>query len=69
MAEKEKKVKITEREIVRDALVESLKRDGANLIGRTKEGLVLDINGSHVVIKTILKKERVEKADILETFS
>ena len=63
---KEVKVKVTEREIVRGALVEALKATGANLIGRTKEGLVLEVNGAHVVVRTILKKEKVEKKDLIE---
>ncbi len=69
MAEGKAKVaKVTEREIVRLALVEALVKDGANLVGRSKEGLVLEVNGSHVVVKTILKKEKVEAKDIVETF-
>jgi len=62
------KVKVTEREIVREGLVETLKATGANLIGRTKEGLVLEVNGSHVVVRTILKKELVEAKDLIEKF-
>lgn len=65
--EKVKKVKVTEREIVRGALIEALKATGANLVGRTKEGLVLGVNGNHVVVKTILKKEKVERKDFVET--
>jgi len=58
------KVKVTEREIVREALAETLKATGANLIGRTKEGLVLEVNGKHVVVRTILKKANVEAKDL-----
>jgi hypothetical protein len=65
--EKVKKVKVTEREIVRGALIEALKATGANLVGRTKEGLVLEVNGNHVVVRTILKKEKIEKKDLVET--
>jgi hypothetical protein len=65
--EKVKKVKVTEREIVRGALIEALKATGANLVGRTKEGLVLEVNGNHVVVRTILKKEKVEKKGLVET--
>jgi hypothetical protein len=69
MAEaKEKKVKITEREIVRDMLTKILVDSGSNVIGRTKEGLVLAVNDNHVVVKTILKKEKVERKDFVETF-
>ena len=69
MAEvKEKKVKVTEREIVRGVLVEVLKASGSNVVGRTKEGILLEVNGNHVVVKTILKKEKVEAKDLVETF-
>ena len=69
MAEaKVKKVKITERDIVRDLLVGILADAGSKLIGRTKEGLVLEVNDNHVVVRTILKKEKVEKKDLLETY-
>ncbi len=69
MAESKVKVaKVTERELVREALVEALRANGANLIGRTKEGLVLEVNGNHVVVRTILKKEKVEKTALVETF-
>ncbi len=62
------KVKITEREMVRDILKNTLVETGANLVGRNKEGLVLEVNGNHVVVRTILKKEKVEAKDLLETF-
>jgi hypothetical protein len=65
--EKVKKVKVTEREIVRGVLIEALKATGANLVGRTKEGLVLEVNGNHVVVRTILKKAKIEKKDLVET--
>lgn len=69
MAEaKEKKVKITERDIVRDVLVKVLADSGSNMVGRTKEGIVLEVNGNHVVVRTILKKEKVEAKDLLETY-
>ena len=69
MAEaKVKKVKVTERDIVRDLLVGILVDAGSKLIGRTKEGLVLEVNDNHVVVRTILKKEKVEKKDLLETY-
>ena len=68
MTEKAKKVKVTEREIVRNALAENLKEAyGLEKIGRTKEGLVLEVNGVNVVVRTILKKEKVEAKDIVET--
>ncbi len=35
-------------------------------IGRTKEGLVVEIGEETVVVKTILKKDKVEKKDIIE---
>lgn len=62
------KAKVTEREIVRTALLENLVESGANLVGRTKEGLVLEVNGNHVVVRTILKKAKVEAKDLLETY-
>lgn len=65
MTKETKAVKITERDIVKDALVEALKVAGANLVGRTKEGLVLEVNDKHVVVKAILKKERIELKDIV----
>jgi hypothetical protein len=65
--EKVKKVKVTEREIVRGVLIEALKATGANLVGRTKEGLVLEVNGNHVVVRTILKKAKIERKDLVET--
>jgi hypothetical protein len=69
MAEaKVKKVKVTEREIVRDMLTQILVDSGSNVIGRTKEGLVLAVNDNHVVVKTILKKEKVEKKEFIESF-
>jgi hypothetical protein len=69
MAEgKVKVVKVTERDIVRGVLAKALKAEGANLIGRTKEGLVLEVNGVNVVVKTILKKEKVETKDLIENF-
>jgi len=64
MAEKAKKVKVTEREIVKAELVNVLTKAGANLVGETKEGLVLAVNGKHVVVRTILKKELVESTAI-----
>ncbi len=68
MTEKAKKVKVTEREIVRNALAENLKEAyGLEKIGRTKEGLVLEVNGVNVVVRTILKKEKIEAKDIVET--
>lgn len=67
MAENAKTVKMTEREIVRNSLAETLKeKHGLEKIGRTKEGLVLEVNGKHVIVRTILKKENVEAKDILE---
>ena len=68
MTEKIKKVKITEREIVRDQLRDMLVANGSNVVGRTKEGILLEVNGNHVIVRTILKKEKVEAKDILETF-
>ncbi len=64
MAEKAKKVKVTEREIVKAELVKHLTKAGANLIGETSQGLVLAVNGKHVVVRTILKKELVESTAI-----
>ena len=67
MSEKAKVAKVTERELVRNALAEDLKRNyGLEKIGRTKEGLVLEVNGVNVVVRTILKKEKVENKDIVE---
>ncbi len=66
MAEKAK-VKVTERELVREILKEALLESGANLVGRTKEGLVLEVNGANVVVRTILKKAKVEATDLIET--
>lgn len=65
---KGKVAKVTEREIVREILRERLVETGSNLIGRTKEGLVLEVNGNHVVVRTILKKEKVEAKDLIETY-
>lgn len=65
---KGKVAKVTEREIVREILRERLVETGSNLIGRTKEGLVLEVNGNHVVVRTILKKEKVEAKDLVETY-
>ncbi len=62
------KAKVTEREIVRNILQSVLLENGSNLVGRTKEGLVLEVNGSHVVVRTILKKGKVEVNEMLETF-
>jgi hypothetical protein len=62
---KDKAVKITEREIVKAELARLLKENGANLLGATKEGLVLEVNGKHVVVRTILKKENIAKRSIL----
>ena len=68
MTEKNKgTVKVTEREMVRNTLAETIKTAfGLEKIGRTKEGLVLNVNEKDVVVRVILKKEKVEKADILE---
>ena len=63
-----KKVKVTERDIVRGVLVQVLADAGSNMIGRTKEGILLEVNGNHVIVKTILKKERVEAKDLIETY-
>jgi len=49
-------------------LTQILVDSGSNVIGRTKEGLVLAVNDNHVVVKTILKKEKVEKKDFIESF-
>lgn len=64
MAEKGKVAKVTEREIVKGVLVEVLKEKGANIVGAVKEGILLEVNGRHVVVRTILKKENVEAKDI-----
>jgi hypothetical protein len=68
MAEKAKVAKVTEREIVKDVLVAVLTEKGANLVGLTKEGknLVLEVNGKHVVVRAILKKENLEAKDIVK---
>lgn len=63
------KVKVTEREMVRNALQTMLVESGAELVGRTKEGLVLEVNGKNVVVRTILKKEKVERGEFLEVFN
>ena len=64
MAEKVKKVKVTEREIVKGVLTELLVANGANVLGMVKEGILLEVNGEHVVVRTILKKNRVEAKNI-----
>lgn len=68
MTEKAKVAKVTEREIVKDVLVAVLTEKGANLVGLTKEGknLVLEVNGKHVVVRAILKKENLEAKDIVK---
>ncbi len=58
------KVRVTERELVKAELRNVLQEAGANLIGEVKEGLVLEVNGKHVVIRTILKKELIEKTQL-----
>jgi hypothetical protein len=64
MTEKAKVAKVTEREIVKSVLVEALKEKNANILGAVKEGILLEVNGKHVVVRTILKKENVEAKDI-----
>ncbi len=68
MAEKVKEVKVTAREIVRAELVKMLTENGTNLVGRTKEGLILEVNGETVAVKVILKKDKVEKGAFVERF-
>ena len=69
MSEKGKEKKVELREIVRGELAQMiLKEQGLEGIGRSKEGLVLEVNGVNVVVKTILKKEKVETKDLIETF-
>ncbi len=65
---KAKVAKVTEREMVRGILAELLSESGSNLVGRTKEGLVLEVNGKQVVVRTILKKEKIEKGEFIEVF-
>lgn len=68
--ETEKKVKVTEREIVREALAKLLLAEfGLNELKRTKEGLVLEVNGETVVVRTILKKEAVKTGDVIEVIT
>ncbi len=67
MAEKAKEKKVTVREILREELaILIMEARGMERIGRTKEGLVVEIGEETVVVKTILKKDRVEKKDIVE---
>ncbi len=67
MAEKAKEKKVTVREILREELaILIMEAKGMEKIGRTKEGLVVEIGEETVVVKTILKKDKVEKKDIVE---
>jgi hypothetical protein len=64
----EKAKKVTAREVIRAELAEILKREkGLEKIARTKEGLVLVVGEETVVIRVILKKEKIEANEILET--
>ncbi len=68
MAEKAKEKKVTLREIVREELaILIMEQRGMVEIERTKEGLVIEEGEEVVVVKVILKKDRVEKKDIIET--
>jgi len=54
------------REETYDFVVEALKKIGKNPIGRSPEGLVYEnhLDGEHVVIKVIKKKNPVEEKDL-----
>ena len=65
MAGKEKKV--TEREVLREKLAVMLMREmGLEKMGRTKEGLVVKVGEETLVVRVILKKEKVETKDVVE---
>lgn len=68
MAKKEKKVEA--RDVLRKEIAELiLKARGLTEIGRTKEGLVVTDGEQDLVVRVIQKKDRVEKKDIVETFT
>ena len=65
MAEKEKKV--TVREVMREKLAVMLMKEmGLEKMGRTKEGLVVKVGEETLVVRVILKKEKVETKDVVE---
>lgn len=60
--------KLEVRDILRNKIAQLIMEDlGISEIGRSKEGLVISTSdGKDLVVRVIQKKERVEKADIVE---
>lgn len=68
MAEKGKEKKVTARENLRMVVAGLLMDEfGLEKIDRTKEGLVVRIGEEDLVVRVILKKDKVEKKDVVET--
>lgn len=67
MAEKGKEKKVTAREELRGVIAGLLMEEfGLEKIGRTKEGLLVKVGDEDVIVRVILKKEKVEAKDIVE---
>ena len=65
MAKAEKKVEM--RDVLRNKVAQLVMAEfGMAEIARSKEGLVINVEDKSLVIRVIQKKERVEKADIVE---
>ena len=68
MPEKGKEKKVTARENLRMVVAGLLMDEfGLEKIDRTKEGLVVRIGEEDLVVRVILKKDKVEKKDVVET--
>jgi len=67
MAEKGKEKKVTARETLRTVIAGLLmEKFELEKIGRTKEGLLVKVGDEDVIVRVILKKEKVEAKDIVE---
>lgn len=68
MSKKEKKVEA--RDVFRGELAQMIMRERCMTgIRRTKEGLVVTVDGQDLVIRVVQKKERIEAADVVETIA
>jgi len=70
MVEKGKEKKVTARETLRTVIAGLLMDEfGLEKIGRTKEGLLVRTGDEDLIVRVILKKNKVEAKDIVETIA
>ncbi len=67
---KAKEKKVNSRDQLRNELAELImKARNLTILRRTKEGLVLKNGDEYLVIKVILKKDPIERTDVVETLN